>query len=85
MSYTTEQKQQIEKALQSHVDKLIPEITKIETRIFSEPDLPVGKIQELYNQAAELEKLVQWMVNLSNRVNPQKVIGPKDGVIRASR
>jgi len=74
------EKEAAEKSLQKHLDKVIREVTRIETTIMIEgTDLSIGRLEELYKRACELEGVANWLINLSKRINPPiiKPVGSK--------
>lgn len=66
--------EEITKAFQSHVDKLIPIITANEVKLATRKDLSIKELMETYEQQRVLEGAVQMCITLEKRFNPNKIV-----------
>jgi len=70
----TEEKIKAEKNLQLHLNKVIRAITQNEVVLMGTDDMPIQTMIALFKENEQLEHLAQWIINLGQKNNPQKII-----------
>lgn len=62
--------------LDRHAGKLFEQLQANEWKVLSTPEMEVYQMKEILAEQAELEKVLNWLANIKNRLRPPAIINP---------
>ena len=65
--------------LDRHAQKIVEKLQANEWKILSTPDVEVYEMSELFQDQAELEKILSWLTNIKAGARPPRILNPGQG------